>query len=185
VFSKIRGVTFRENGTIVENPPPTRLYLDSLPRVAYELLDMKKYATKMEFINKKGISVVSSRGCLYRCVFCSASKMFNHLITNRSASNVLDEIEFLLKNYGYQGIKFFDSALTLDREHILSLCDEILSRKLNFPWECEVRVGSVDQGILEKMKNAGCYYIDIGIESASQKVLDLMRKGITVGQSEK
>ncbi|MGB9719875.1 MAG: B12-binding domain-containing radical SAM protein [bacterium] len=184
-FEKIRGLSFRMNDTIINNPPGSRLHLDSLPQPAYHLLEMKKYEMKMEFVKKKGISVITSRGCLYRCSFCSASRMFNNLLTVRSAKNIVDEIEKLLEQYHFQAIKFFDSALTLDREHIETLCDEIIARNLHFPWECEVRVGTADEPLLEKMRRAGCYYVDIGIESASQKVLDLMRKGITVEQSQK
>ncbi|MEO0205966.1 MAG: radical SAM protein [candidate division WOR-3 bacterium] len=184
-FEKIRGLSFRMDDTIVDNPPGSRLHLDSLPPPAYHLLEMKKYEMKMEFVKKRGISALTSRGCLYRCSFCSASRMFNNLLTVRSARNVVDEIEKLLKQYHFQAVKFFDSALTLDRDHIETLCDEIIARNMDFPWECEVRVGTADETLLEKMRKAGCYYIDIGIESASQKVLDLMRKGITVEQVQK
>lgn len=183
-FDRIRGLSFRMDGQPVDNPPSNRLHLDSLPQPAYHLLNMKKYEIKMDFINKKGISFLTSRGCPYRCSFCSASRIFNNLLTVRSAKNVVVEIEKLLKEYNFQAIKFFDSALTLDREHIENLCDEIINRNLKFPWECEVRLGTVDLPLLEKMQKAGCYYVDIRIESASQKVLDLMRKGITIEQSE-
>lgn len=183
-FERIRGLSFRMDGMPVDNPPAHRLHLDSLPPPAYHLLNMKKYEINMDFINKKGISLLTSRGCLYRCSFCSASRMFNNLLTVRSAQNVIVEIQKLLNEYNFKAIKFFDSALTLDREHIESLCDEIIKHDLKFPWECEVRVGTVDMPLLEKMQKAGCYYVDIGAESASQKVLDLMRKGITVEQTE-
>jgi len=81
-------------------------------------------------------------------------------------------------------VKIFDSTLTTKRDHVDSICDEVLRRDLKFPWECEIRVGTVDQELLEKMKNAGCYYVNFGIESASQKVLNLMRKGFAVEQAE-
>uniref|UniRef100_A0A7C6AF49 Radical SAM protein n=1 Tax=candidate division WOR-3 bacterium TaxID=2052148 RepID=A0A7C6AF49_UNCW3 len=183
-YEKIRGLSFRKDDLPVDNPQAGRLHLDSLPPPAYHLLDMKKYELKMEFVNKKGISILTSRGCLYRCSFCSASRMFNNLLTTRSANRVVDEIEKLMNEYNFQAIKFFDSGLTLDREHIENLCDEIINRNLKFPWECEICVGTVDQPMLEKMQKAGCYYVEIEVESASQKVLDLMRKGITVEQTE-
>jgi len=184
-FEKIRGLSFRMDDTVVDNPSAGRLHLDSLPQPAYHLLDMKKYEIKMEFIKKRGISVASSRGCLHHCNFCLASRMFNNLLTVRSAKNVVDEIEKLLKEYHFQAIKFVDCVLTLDREHIENLCDEAVNRNLQFPWEAEIRPGTVDEFLLEKMQKAGCYYVDIGIESASQKVLDLMRKGITIEQIQK
>ncbi|MCK4814154.1 radical SAM protein, partial [bacterium] len=138
----------------------------------------------MEFIDKRGISTITSRGCLATCSFCSASRMFNHQVTTHSAPRVLDDIELLFDRFGYKGIKIFDSTLTMQREHVNDLCDEITRRRLNFPWECEIRVGTVDQEMLEKMMDAGCYYVNFGVESASQKVLNLMRKGFTVEQAQ-
>ncbi len=183
---QVRGITFRSNGEIVDNPPAQRIKsLDSLPSPAYHLLDMGKYALNMEFVKKKGISIITSRGCTARCSFCSASRMFGHQVTTHSASRVLDEIEFLFETYGFEGTKIFDSTFTMKRKHVNALCDEILRRKLDFPWECEIRVGTVSRETLEKMREAGCYYVDFGIESASQRVLNVMRKGFTVEQAER
>ncbi len=181
-FKKIRGLSFRLDDNPVDNPPATRLHLDSLPEPAYHLLDLKKYEIKLDFIKQKGISISSSRGCLYHCNYCVASRMYNNLLTVRSPKNVVDEIENLLKKYHLQGIRFVDTVLTLDREHIENLCEEIIQRNLNLPWECEIRPGTVDESLIKKMKNAGCYLIGVGIESGSQKVLDLMRRGTTVEQ---
>jgi radical SAM superfamily enzyme YgiQ (UPF0313 family) len=111
--------------------------------------------------------------------------MFNHQITTHSASYVLDEIALLFDTYGFEGIKIFDSTLTMKRDHIDAFCDEIQRRGIVFPWECEIRVGTVDQELLEKMRKTGCYYVNFGIESASQKVLNLMRKGFTIEEAEK
>jgi radical SAM superfamily enzyme YgiQ (UPF0313 family) len=181
----VRGISYRDKNDIIENPPAERIAsLDNLGMPGYHFLNMDKYFLPMEFLNTKGISLMTSRGCLYRCSFCSASRMFNYKLTTRSARSVVDEIEFLFNNYGFEGIKIFDSTLTIKRDHINSLCDEIRHRGLDFPWECEIKVGTVDQKLLEKMMHAGCYYVNFGIESASQKVLNLMRKGITIGQSE-
>ncbi|UCG92199.1 MAG: cobalamin-dependent protein [candidate division WOR-3 bacterium] len=185
-IENVRGISYRDNSEVIENQPTERIKsLDSLGMPAYHLLNMTKYYVPMEFVSKNGISLITSRGCLYKCSFCSASRMFNYEVTTRSAKNVVDEIEFLFKNYGFQGIKVFDSTLTIKRQHIDSLCDEIVRRDLDFPWECEIKVGTVDRKLLEKMKHAGCYYVNFGIESASQKVLNLMRKGMAIEQAEK
>ncbi len=180
----IPGLAYRGDGGISENKRPLRMDLESLPQPAYHFLNMKKYSLKMEFVKKRGISLLTSRGCLARCSFCSASRMFDHLVTTRTAATTVDMIEFLFKEYGYSGIKVFDSTFTIDRDHVAAVCDEIIRRGLRFPWECEVRIGTVDRPLLETMKNAGCYYVDIGVESGSQKVLNLMRKGITVEEAE-
>ncbi|MEO0136116.1 MAG: radical SAM protein [candidate division WOR-3 bacterium] len=183
-YARIRGLSFRDDSHPVDNPPAFRLHLDSLPHPAYHLLNMKKYQIKMDFIGKKCAPVSSSRGCLHHCICCLTGKLYNNLVTVRAAKNVVDEIEMLLRDYHFEGIRFVDPALSLDQEHITSLCAEILNRNLNFPWECKIQVGSVDGPLLEMMKKAGCYLVSVGIESGSQKVLDLMRRGITVEQAQ-
>jgi len=110
--------------------------------------------------------------------------MFGTQLTFRSVKNVLDEIEQLIREYRYQGIKFFDSTLTLKRSHIEALCAEIQRRKIKFPWECEIRVNGMSYDLLRTMRDAGCYYVDFGVESANPSVLKTMHKGITLEQVE-
>lgn len=139
----------------------------------------------LDFLNLPAASIMTSRGCPVNCAFCSASAMFGTQLTFRSPSNVVDEIELLLKEYRYQGIKFFDSTLTLKKSHVEALCAEIQRRKLKFPWECEIRVNGMSYELLRTMRDAGCYYVDFGVESASPSVLKSMHKGITTEQVEK
>jgi radical SAM superfamily enzyme YgiQ (UPF0313 family) len=87
----------------------------------------------------------------------------------------VDEIEYLLNRYDLGGIHFDDDMLTLSREHVLGICDEIEIRGLEFRWSCEVRSDSVDRSILERMKNAGCYSTLFGYE-AGLGVLNSTRK---------
>ena len=110
--------------------------------------------------------------------------MFGTKLTLRSAINVVDEIEILLKEYHYQGVKFFDSTLTLNRDHIEAICTEIQKRKLKFPWECEIRANGITRHLLRTIRDAGCYYVDFGVESASPSVIKAMHKGITLDQVE-
>ncbi len=185
LLEDVRGIAYRDGDNICETKPAARIEdLDNLPKPAFHLLDMKKYALNMEFVNKKGISLITSRGCQAKCVFCSASRMFDYRVTTNSAARVLDELEFLFDTYAFQGAKIFDSTFTMKREHVSALCTEIMRRQRVFPWECEIRVGTVDEQLLTQMRDAGCYYVNFGIESASQKVLNTMRKGFTVKQAE-
>jgi anaerobic magnesium-protoporphyrin IX monomethyl ester cyclase len=182
-FDDIKGICFRNNGELIHNPFRPRIQsLESLPLPKRSPGDINRYDLKMDFLDVPGASVMTSRGCPVNCSYCSASAMFGRTLTLRSAKNIVDEIEILLKEYGYRGIKFFDSTLTLRKSHINALCDEVLRRKLKFPWECEVRVNTVNKDLLKRMKDAGCYYVDFGVESASPPVLKDMHKGITIDQ---
>ena len=184
-IGNIEGISYRsKGGEIVHNPRRERIRdLDNLPLPARHLLRMDKYNTIMEIIGIPGESVVTSRGCPIGCSFCSASRLWGRWYTMRSPSNVMDEIELLIDNYGVRGIKFFDSTLTLSRKHIEGLCDAMLDRGLDIVWECEVRADTADKDLFAKMKKAGCYLIDIGIESGNPSVLKRINKKITVEQA--
>ncbi len=184
-LSAIKGIAYRQNGTIFSTGwRPFMRELDTLPEPARDLLPMKKYRMDLEYLGLPAASIITARGCPVGCSYCSASKMFGLHYANRSPELVVDEIEGLVKNYGIQGIKIFDSTFTINKNHVRAFCEELEKRDLVMPWECEVRVGSVDRQLLERMKKAGCYYIDVGVESGDQQVLNEMGKRITVEKSE-
>ncbi len=185
---RIKGISYRDNGAIVHNPPrPALEDLDTLGPPARELVPVPRYGMKMDYLSDvPGASVITARGCPIGCTFCSASAMFGKSYRARSPAAVADEVEDLLTNYGARGIKIFDSTFTLSRRHVEGFCDELTRRALVVPWECEIRVDNVDKELLAKMQKAGCYYVDVGVESGSQRVLDeCVRKKITVGAAEK
>ena len=184
-FTDIHGISYRKNGTIIHNPEVQRISdLDTLPFPYRDPKAIQRYNLQLDFLNVPAASVISSRGCPVNCSFCSASAMFGTKLTLRSAINVVDEIEILLKEYHYQGVKFFDSTLTLNRDHIEAICTEIQKRNLKFPWECEIRANGITRDLLCTMRDAGCYYVDFGVESASPSVIKAMHKGITLDQVE-
>lgn len=182
----VKGISFRNSkGQIVHNTPETPIAnLDDLPFPARDLLPMEKYEQRTILSKKRCTNIMSSRGCPYHCVFCSVSEQWGHQIRYRSCKNVVDEIEFLFKNYPFlQGIRFFDDVFTIDKNRVLEICQEILNRKLNFTWECEARANTIDEEMVRFMKRAGCEFIDLGIESGSDRILKNIKKGITVEQA--
>jgi len=151
--------------------------LDYLPFPARHLLNIEKYKMKMDFLDEPGLHIITSRGCPFNCVFCSAAKLRNKRIA-RSAFNVVDEIEYIIDKYNVHAIKFYDSLMT--PKHATEISKELLSRNVKIKWECEVRADMIDLETLKLMKEAGCYYIDVGAESANQEILDRARKGIRI-----
>lgn len=182
---KVKGISWRCDGGIIHNASAPRIQnLDALPFPARHLVDMGAYDLRLDLLGKKAASIITSRGCPVNCSFCSASAMFGRTVTYRSAENVVNEIAHLMKGYDVGGFKIFDSTFTISRRHVEAICDELIRRGLTIPWECEIRVNTVDPPLLQKMKAAGCYLVDFGIESASEKVLKGMHKGITLAQAE-
>jgi uncharacterized Fe-S cluster-containing MiaB family protein len=147
---------------------------------------MSRYEMKMEYLDDvPGASLITARGCPIGCTFCSASAMFGSSYRARSPRAVVDEVEDLVANHGARGVKIFDSTFTVSRRHVEGFCDELARRGVAVPWECEIRVDSVDKALLARMQEAGCYYVDVGIEAGSQRVLDeCVRKRITLERAE-
>jgi radical SAM superfamily enzyme YgiQ (UPF0313 family) len=186
-LARVAGISYRDGAGVRHTAARAPLVdLDALGTPARELVPRARYGMKMEFLGGlAGASVMTARGCPIGCSFCSASAMFGPSYRTRSAAAVVDEVEGLMRDYGVEGIKIFDSTFTLSRRHVEAFCAELDRRGLRFPWECEIRVGSVDKPLLARMREAGCYYVDVGVESGSQRVLDeCVGKRIRVADAE-
>jgi len=178
----IPGLAFRSGlGVEIHNPlPPLVGDLDTLPLPARHLLDMSAYAVQLQ--GRKGTNIMSSRGCPFSCIFCYHDYLGKAYRT-RSPRRVVDEIEFLASTYDVGAILFYDDNFTLKRQRVLAICDLLLERHLDVVWRCYARVDGVDRELLTRMREAGCVEIVFGVESGSQRTLDLARKGITVEES--
>jgi radical SAM superfamily enzyme YgiQ (UPF0313 family) len=182
-LSGIPGLWHRHEDEILAGPPrPRERNLDSLGFPARHLLPNSLYRLENEFLGGSAFHIMASRGCPYACTFCSAARIWGHRVTFRTPRHVVDEMEQLRDRFGAEGFRFMDALVTLRRDFVLALCREILDRRLKLPWECEVRVDTIDEEILRRMREAGCYYLDFGAESASPRVLARMKKKITPEQ---
>ncbi len=189
-FASVAGVTYREATSATESDgrviaTAARPYirdLDAIPFPAREMLPNDRYIAYGK--NRYGFSittVMSSRGCPFRCDFCS-NVVFGGSYRKRSAPNVVDEIEQALA-LGYDQISFADDVFTLNRRRAIAVCQEIRRRGLRFRWECLGRVDTMDDELASEMKIAGCSRVFFGIESGSDRVLKLMNKLITTEQA--
>jgi len=188
-LSNIAGIVYRNiaggpaKGQLI-TPPKRRFIreLDQIPFPARALLPNESY---IRYGKKKyGFSittVMSTRGCPYRCEFCS-NVVFGGSYRERSPQNVVDEIEEALA-LGYDRISFADDVFTMKKERVINICREIRRRGLHFAWECLGRVDALDYTTALEMKAAGCSRIFFGIESGSDQILQLMNKKITTDQA--
>ncbi len=175
-FAGVLGTTYRgSDGKINRNEDrPFLQDLDSLPSPAYHLLPLESYRR----MGKTIFPIVTSRGCVQWCDFCSTVRMFGRGYRWRSAKNVVDDMEKLHNKYGESQFTFYDDAFTINRKNTLEMCDEIKKRNLHVEWDCETRVDAVDKELLQRMRDAGCITIWFGVESGSEKILDKMHKKI-------
>lgn len=184
-ISQVSGIAYRDKGEV--KLTATREFindLDSLPFPARELFDNEAY--KQYYMDRFGYSIaplISSRGCPFSCDFCSRP-VFGRSFRSRSASNIVDEIEEIMK-LGYDRIWFADDCFTLVRSQLIAICDELIRRDLKIGWECLSRVDTMDPLVARRMRLAGCVRVFFGIESGTNSILDLMRKQITIEQAQK
>ena len=180
-FQDLIGTTCRKGSEIVKNADrPFLENLDSFPTPALHLWQ------HMENLRKYGTipyPVMTSRGCVYWCNFCTAVRMFGRKYRMRTPKNVVDELQFLHKNYYANQFTFYDDAFTVDQARTAEICDEIQRRGLKIKWDCETRVDMVSKELLVKMREAGCIAVWFGVESGSKKVLTSMGKGFSLTQT--
>ena len=163
------------------NPPANfSKNLDDIPFPARHLLPNHLYRYAL-WPGKKVTTMITSRGCPYRCIFCDKS-IFGSRWRARSPRNVLDEMEEVVRNFGIDSMILYDDLFTLNKERVIEICQGILERGLRFRWKCEGRVDRVDEEMLAWLKKAGCSLIAYGVESGNQVGIDFLQKGITLSQ---
>lgn len=159
--------------------------LDSLPFPDWAEMDPRTYQKAPHGALIKNFPVapiVSTRGCPYICKFCASPIFWGRSFRSRSPKKVVEEIEYLVKNFGVKEIHFEDDNLTLRREHIIEICNLILEKNIKISWATPngIRADRVDREVLSLMKKAGCYYVVFGIESGNQNILENINKKETL-----
>ena len=180
-LKEVTSICFKKGDSIVRNAKRDFIGdLDGLPFPDRSLLDNSKYS--LPNIGRPYTLLISSRGCPYECIFCTARQYYGNKIRLRSARNIVDEAEEIIDKFGLKDIVMWSDTFTLVREHVLEICYEIQRRGLRFNWMCNSRVDKIDETMLEEMKRAGCTGISYGIESGVQHILDNAKKGISLKQ---
>lgn len=183
----IPNIYYKENGKLIKSQVQDNYIkdLDILPFPAYERLDIKKYFLPKISSRKEPLgNMETSRGCYSQCVFCNKN-IHGYKVRKKSTMRVVDEMERMLR-IGFREIHIIDDTFTADEKRAYEICEEIQRRGLNFPWYPRggIRVDRVNLELLKIMKKSGCYRIPFGIESGSQRILDVIKKKITLEQAE-
>ncbi|MFY9638854.1 MAG: radical SAM protein [Methanobacterium sp.] len=175
------------NGLATENfKTPSRGIiedLDSIPFPARHLLPMDEY----KILNMKLTTgtIVSGRGCPYKCSFCASSAMHGQKLRLRSAENVVDEMEHLVNDHNIEMVAFMDDTFTLNKKRVYEICEAIKDRGLDNYWGCTARVDTISEELLKTMKDAGCITMFLGVESADQQFLNEVNKMININRIKK
>ncbi|MHC1630636.1 MAG: B12-binding domain-containing radical SAM protein [Methanoculleaceae archaeon] len=178
--SDILGLSINMRDKVKNNPPrPLIKDVDTIPMPSYDLLPMERYqADGVRFG-----TVMTSRGCPFNCVFCSSSLQFGKRWRGHSDSRVIEELRYLYEKYRIHEIEFLDDTFTLNRPRAMRIARRIREEGLDISWSASSRVDLFSDEIAQAMKKGGCHTVYFGIESGSQKTLDLIGKRITLEQS--
>ena len=184
-LANVPGISYRQDGKVISTTAgSTTIDLDSLPFLAYHLLPWRRYKPFPPHGRAFPFAaIITSRGCPYRCSYCS-KPIFGNKFRGQSPERVVDEIAYYQEKFGIKELSVYDDVFTLNKKRAYAIADGILRRGLKICWTCETRVNLVDKELLRHMKRAGCYAIAYGIESASPEILNTLNKDITLGQVE-
>jgi len=176
-WDKIEGLAYRSDGAVGVNAKQRYMRdIDQIPFPAYDLVNMADYyVDTAQWHNPKQLSfntsipIVSSRSCPHRCTFCSMYRAMGPRWRARSAENVVDEIEFVVRTYGQSHFSFMDDNFTFNKERTLAICREIAQRGLNIQFETPngLSMKTLDKEVLDALVEAGLIRVSLAIESGS------------------
>lgn len=139
------------------------------------------FSSGTSFQDGGSTSIMFSRGCPFKCAFCSSAKFYNKRITFRSLESIEEEIKQIKDNYGIYQFRVQDDTFTINKRFLKELCE--LLKKLNIYYRCSTRIDTIDNESMSWLYSSGCREIGIGIEVANNSVLQKIHKGITIEQA--
>ena len=179
-LDSILGITYQSNGNIVSTQNrPLNTDLDSLPPLSRHLIPLREYRPQIDiYYRYPWTNILTSRGCPYKCIFCASRKISGHRYRARSPENIVEEIDILVNQYGIRNIGIADDNFTVDRKRTERICDILIKEGYNrkVDWSCAVRADGVDEPLLKKMRAAGCRCFCVGIETGSQRLMNVLKK---------
>ncbi len=185
-FSAVPGLLWRaKDGTITCNPGvlPFIEDLDSLPMPAYDLIDLPAYWRRQSIapiVRRKYVSIVSSRGCPYRCLWCH--NIFGKGIRMHSPERIVDEIEHLKRTYGVEDVEFLDDNFNFNPDRVIRFAELLQQRnikvKLAFP--TAVRGDIITQEVIDALCDAGMYFCGFSLESGSKRIQEYTCKRLNI-----
>jgi anaerobic magnesium-protoporphyrin IX monomethyl ester cyclase len=193
-LKKIKGIAFFDGKSIITTDKRPLMDLADLGKPAYHLMDMDWYTQPSKYIMRRLATrcavVYTGRGCPFDCNFCASNvvwntndKSTNNVTRMRPLSDVMDELELLQNQYGFEFFYILDDTFGLVDRVIVEFCEEYIKRGLKMLWGAETRAPCIKNPETARlMKEAGCIQLDFGVESGSPKILELVQKKIKVEQ---
>ncbi len=180
-FTEVKGIAYRRgNGIKVNLPRELISDLDKLPLPARDIVHFNRYRDP---VGKKPLgSMMTSRGCVFGCNFCASSRMMGNRFRYRSPGSIVEEMSELVDRYHVDNIEFIDDNFMLNKKRALAIASEIRNGGIEVSFAASSRVDTMDKAVIEDLRRRGLSTLYLGLESGSQRVLDLMNKGVKLQQ---
>lgn len=180
---EVKGILFKDGEKIINTGNRALIQnLDIMPFPARDLTPYKKYSSVLGK-SQPVTTMFTSRGCPYKCLFCDRPHLGKNFRAH-SAEYVVAEMKEC-KKIGINEIMIYDDTFTIDRKRVVDICNKIITDNLRIYWDVRARVNTVDEELLKLMAKAGCQRIHYGVEAGTEKILKVLRKGITLDMAEK
>ena len=180
---RVKGIVIKDQKSIVQTESrPSIEDINSIPFPSRHLVPMNRF--RDVFTRERTFAtMIGSRGCPFDCIYCDRKNRMGRRWRARDPLTIVEEIREVKGKFGINEFMFFDDEFVIDKKRTHEFCEQLMQRGLDIVWECRVRVDMVDRRLLEVMKKAGCYRIRYGFESGDNRILEVLKKGITVEQS--
>lgn len=181
--NEVLGLYWKErNGKIHKNPRrPFAENLDKLPVPRYEIFNPDNYFPAVHIRGRRVHNIITSRGCPFKCTFCSATEVYGNRYRYQSIERSIREMKFLKDKMGVDSLQIYDDNFTTSRKRTKELCKKMIEESLDLQWVCYTRADTIgDDEMLHLMKEAGCYMIVVGIENGNERILKLINKQLNL-----
>jgi len=179
-LSSVKGILYKKGKRIIRTKPRALIQdLDKLPIPAYDLIDLKKFVETV-FIRLPAATAITSRGCPFQCVFCTfPNTIYSHQFRAQSAERAFEEARILVNDFKIKEIRYDDDTMEVNQKRVIDFCNLIIKEGLDLTWQPQCRPDLMNDKLCKKMAEAGCVKILFGVESGDDRILRLMKKGMT------
>jgi anaerobic magnesium-protoporphyrin IX monomethyl ester cyclase len=183
-LNRVNGIAFRaEDGRVCRNPPRVQIPdIDAQPWPSRESISIEKYLeTWRQHHGAGSVSLITARGCPYECQWCSHA-VYGRTHRRRKPDSVVNELQWIRQRYNPDMLWIADDVFTIHHGWLFQYAAEMKRRGLKIPFECISRADRLNPQVADVLAELGCFRIWIGSESGSQRILDSMRRGVSVEQ---
>lgn len=177
-INDITGLSYKRGRKVIHNPDRKYIEkLDCLPWAELDEIAIRDYDIKQ--------LIITSRGCPGRCIYCASAALAGTRYRNRSAENVFSELHYKYFVKGEKYFAFLDDTFTASKKRLYKFCEYLKKAKMDIVWRCDSRTDILSEEMIDRITDAGCTSVHIGIESGSQEVINKINKHINLEKSER